>query len=66
MQFFRGTGRLRSPTAAPSSGAVLFFVSFFLFPPLPPLRWRSILKPLAVFIFYDLRSTDFEEKIEGL
>ena len=29
-----------------------------------PLRWRSI-TPLQ-FIFYHPRSTDFEEKIEGL
>ena len=29
-----------------------------------PLRWRSINSPW--FIFYHARSTDFEEKIEGL
>ena len=29
-----------------------------------PLRWRSINPPR--FIFYHARSTDFEDKIEGL
>ena len=37
---------------------------FLLLLPLPPLRWRSKNPPL--FIFYHLRSADFEEKIEGL
>ena len=39
--------------------------NYFLPPPLTiPLHWRSI-NPLR-FIFYHTRSTDFEEKIEGL
>ena len=33
-------------------------------PPPPPLHWRSV-NPLQ-FIFYPLRSTDFEKEIEGL
>ena len=57
---------------------VLFLFSFFskhrrarqqskrarTFPTTTPLRWRSI-NPLR-FIFYHPRSTDFEEKIDGL
>ena len=42
-------------------------VIFYFILPSPtttPLRWRSI-NPLR-FIFYHPRSTDFEEKIEGL
>ena len=38
--------------------------SIFFFPHPTPLRWRSINPPR--FIFYHARSTDFEEKIEGL
>ena len=38
--------------------------NFLLPPPPTPLRWRSINPPR--FIFYHARSTDFEEKIEGL
>ena len=45
---------------------VLFFFSFFSLLPHPYPLALSVNKFPVVFIFYHVRSMDFEEKIEGL